>query len=106
MYTERGLDGPDSESAGLDESWCPTHLFFDAGRRALPASALAPGTPRTTMLTVLRMDPAKAETWRATLYAELRADHAARSAPPAAPADEGPRRQPVVTPEPHSSPVS
>jgi Fe-S-cluster containining protein len=75
MYTERGLDRPDSESGGLDESWCPTHLFFDAGRRALPASNLPPGTPRTTMLTVLRMDPQQAEAWRAMLYAELRADH-------------------------------
>jgi Fe-S-cluster containining protein len=90
MYTERGLDGPESASGGLDESWCPTHLFFDADRRALPMSTLPPGTPRTTMLTVLRMDPVEGERWRGMLYEELRRDFVARSRPPPAAGRQAP----------------
>jgi len=78
MYNEHRLEGPADESGGLDETYCPTHLFLDADRRALPASTLHPGTPNTTMLTVLQMDPRDGERWRATLYEELRADHDAR----------------------------
>lgn len=77
MYNEQRLEGPGDESGGLDESYCPTRLFFDASRRALPASNLPPGTPRTTMLTVLQMDPKDGERWRAKLYEELREDREA-----------------------------
>lgn len=74
MFNEQRMEGPEDQSRGIDESYCPTSRFFDAQRRALPASNLPPGTPRTTMLTVLRMDPRDGERWRATLYEELRRD--------------------------------
>lgn len=74
MYTERGLDGEADESEGVDESYCPTHLFFTAQERR-PTD----GRPRVTMLTVLKMDPRDAERWRRQLYDELRADHDAQA---------------------------
>lgn len=67
MYTERGLDG-------VDESYCPTEMFFPKEQRGDGA----PGRARMTMLTVLRMDPADGERWRGMLYGELRGDLAAR----------------------------
>lgn len=80
MYNEWRMEGPGDESKGIDESYCPTGMFFDRERRALPASNLQPGTPRVTMLTVLKMDPRDGERWRAGLYEELRADREGQGA--------------------------
>ncbi len=77
MYNEWRMEGPGDESRGIDEDYCPTGMFFDRDRRALPASNLPVGTPGVTMLTVLRMDPRDGERWRAKLYEELRSDREA-----------------------------